>query len=153
MKGFSEALITDLRVNAPHVKVSLVMPGHIGTSIVLNSMQVLHGHDATGMSAEDVAAARKRMKARGLPVDNVPDDDIRAAIHQQAVDFRDKAPLSAAEAATIILDGVRADQWRILVGQDAQALDRAVREAPEDAYEPEFVQRLQSLGWFLAGER
>jgi NAD(P)-dependent dehydrogenase (short-subunit alcohol dehydrogenase family) len=31
VKGFSEALIEDLRVNAPHVQVSVVMPGHIGT--------------------------------------------------------------------------------------------------------------------------
>lgn len=37
VKGFSEALIADLAVNAPHIKVSVVMPGHIGTSIVLNS--------------------------------------------------------------------------------------------------------------------
>ena len=37
VKGFSEALITDLRVHAPHVKVALVMPGHIGTSIAINS--------------------------------------------------------------------------------------------------------------------
>ena len=34
VKGFSEALIEDLRVNAPHVKVSVVMPGHVGTDIV-----------------------------------------------------------------------------------------------------------------------
>ncbi len=33
--------------------------------------------------------------------------------------FRDNAPMSAAQAATIILDGVRADTWRILVGDDA----------------------------------
>ena len=41
VKGFSEALITDLRVNAPHVKVAVVMPGHIGTGIVANSTRVL----------------------------------------------------------------------------------------------------------------
>ena len=29
VKGFSEALITDFANNAPHVKVSVVMPGHI----------------------------------------------------------------------------------------------------------------------------
>ena len=33
VKGFTEALITDLRINAPHIKCSVVMPGHIGTSI------------------------------------------------------------------------------------------------------------------------
>ena len=37
VKGFTEALINDFRLNAPHVKVSLVMPGHVGTSIVINS--------------------------------------------------------------------------------------------------------------------
>ena len=152
VKGFTEALITDLRVNAPHVKVSLVMPGHVGTSIVLNSMKLLRGRDVREMSSEDVAAARERMKARGLPVDNVPDDEIRAAMYQQALDFRDKAPLTAAQAAEIILDGVRAERWRILVGNDAERMDAAVREAPEEAYEPEFLQRLQDVG-FLSGER
>src|SRR6185369_8195313 len=34
VKGFTEALMTDLRLNAPHIKCSVVMPGHIGTSIV-----------------------------------------------------------------------------------------------------------------------
>ena len=50
--------------------------------------------------------------------------------------FRDSAPLSAAGAATIILDGVRSEKWRILVGDDAEALDAAVRAEPERAYGP-----------------
>ena len=58
--------------------------------------------------------------------------------------FRDQAPMSAAEAATVILDGVRAEKWRILVGEDAAVLDRLVREAPEDAYEPVFMERLHA---------
>ncbi len=82
-----------------------------------------------------------------MPVDNVPDEHIRAAMYQQALDFRDNAPLTAAQAAEIILDGVRADRWRILVGDDAAALDAAVRAAPEDAYEPEFIQRIQNAGF------
>jgi hypothetical protein len=32
------------------------------------------------------------------------------------------------------VDGVRAGKWRILVGDDAQALDEAVRADPEGAY-------------------
>jgi len=150
VKGFTEALITDLRVNAPHVNVSLVMPGHVGTSIVENSMRLLRGHDAMEMSADEVAQTRERLKARGMPVDNEPDDHIRAAVYQQAVDFREKAPLTAAQAAEIILDGVRENRWRILVGRDAEQLDAAVRAAPEEAYEPDFVQRIQEPG-FLAG--
>ena len=45
---------------------------------------------------------------------------------------------TAAEAATIILDGVRAGQWRILVGEDARELDAKVRADPEAAYDPDF---------------
>src|SRR6266480_1227089 len=37
VKGFTEALINDLRLNAPHIKCSVVMPGHIGTPIVSTS--------------------------------------------------------------------------------------------------------------------
>ena len=33
IKGFSEALIEDLRSNAPQVRVAVVMPGHVGTNI------------------------------------------------------------------------------------------------------------------------
>ena len=50
-------------------------------------------------------------------------------------DFRDNAPLDAAGAATIILDGVRSGAWRILVGQDAEGLDGFVRAKPEAAYD------------------
>ena len=52
--------------------------------------------------------------------------------------FREAAPTTAAEAATIILDGVKAEKWRILVGKDAEFLDERVRAAPEEAYSPEF---------------
>jgi len=43
VKGFTEALITDLRLNAPHIKCSVVMPGHIGTFIYANSRKFLAG--------------------------------------------------------------------------------------------------------------
>src|SRR3546814_707996 len=40
VKGFTEALLEDLRLNAPHVKAAVVMPGHNGTDIVINSRKV-----------------------------------------------------------------------------------------------------------------
>ncbi|MEY2571322.1 MAG: hypothetical protein QOE63_1672, partial [Acidimicrobiaceae bacterium] len=43
VKGFSEALLEDFRLNAPHVKVAVVMPGHIGTDIVNNTRRVHTG--------------------------------------------------------------------------------------------------------------
>jgi NAD(P)-dependent dehydrogenase (short-subunit alcohol dehydrogenase family) len=108
VKGFSEALLEDFRLNAPHVKVAVVMPGHIGTDIAMNT---LLAHSETTVDPE-----LARMFGQG---------------------FRDSAPMTADQAATVILDGVRTEQWRILVGDDAQALDEAVRANPLAAYGPD----------------
>jgi NAD(P)-dependent dehydrogenase (short-subunit alcohol dehydrogenase family) len=150
VKGFSEALITDLRDNAPHVKVSVVMPGHIGTSIAINSGKVLGQKPPEELDAEDVAAIRERQKKRGLALDGVTDEQIRELVRQQGISFRDNAPTTAAQAAADILKGVKEERWRILLGHDAAVLDRMVREDPENAYEPEFMDRLRTeAGWQL----
>ena len=146
VKGFTEALITDLRLNAPHVKVSLVMPGHVGTSIAINSAVVLGRPSPKEMTAEDLRPVRERMERAGLPGGALSDDQLRFALQQLGETFRDNAPLSAAGAATIILDGIRSDTWRILVGEDAQELDRRVRAAPEEAYERAFLEELRAQG-------
>ena len=111
----------------------LVMPGHVGTSIALNT------YDAMKMSAAQVALVRSRMVKGGAAVADLPDDAIRQLLHQRAIDFRDNAPTTADQAATTILDGVRAGKWRILVGDDAQRLDVMVRENPEGAYDDRFA--------------
>ena len=148
VKGFTEALINDLRLNAPHVGVSLVMPGHIGTSIAINTGKVL-GHNAPmEMTAAEVQVVRERMIAAGLPVDNEPDDHIRAALQANGESFRDNAPMTAMAAAQVILNGVRENRWRILVGDDAVALDRHVRADPEAAYDSDFMDRLLNEGHF-----
>ena len=136
VKGFTEALMTDLAVNAPHIKCSVVMPGHIGTDIVINSRKILSG------DAIDVPAVRKAMAAQGMNLAAMSDDQVRAMVTAQAEGFRDNAPTSAAEAAKIILDGVRAGRWRILVGKDAEYLDQSVRATPEDAYSQPFYEAL-----------
>lgn len=145
VRGFTEALITDLRLNAPHIRVSLVMPGHIGTSIVENSGKLL-GRSPEQLSTTELAAVREQLVAAGMPVSNVPDDDIREFIRQRARDFHDKAPTSASQAASIILDGVRAGRWRILVGDDAHVVDKLVREDAEGAYDPPFLEKLAQAG-------
>lgn len=147
VKGFSEALITDLRHHAPHVKVSVVMPGHIGTSIAINSGKFF-GRDPKEMSAEQLQGVRERLAKRGLDVSGASDDDLRVGMQMQAEMFRDAAPTSAAQAATIILDGVRAERWRILVGDDAVSLDELVREFPGDAYDDAFLPHLRARGLF-----
>jgi NAD(P)-dependent dehydrogenase (short-subunit alcohol dehydrogenase family) len=139
VKGFTEALITDLRLNAPHIKCSVVMPGHIGTSIASNTLVVLNGSDR--LTPEQLLQARRRQKARGLAVDTMSDEQVQAVVQDRARAFRDEAPVTAAEAAKIILDAVKAGQWRILVGDDAHKLDSWVRREPEQAYTPEALAR------------
>jgi NAD(P)-dependent dehydrogenase (short-subunit alcohol dehydrogenase family) len=135
VKGFSEALVTDFRINAPHVKVAVVMPGYIGTNIVANTWRVHSGAGPDGMTAEQLAERRTSMTRQGLPLDGVTDEQLIAGLKMMGDTFRENAPLSAADAATVILDGVRADSWRILVGADANALDEAVRSDPLAAYD------------------
>jgi NAD(P)-dependent dehydrogenase (short-subunit alcohol dehydrogenase family) len=150
VKGFSEALVNDFRLNAPHLKVSVVMPGHIGTSIVINSGKIL-GRDPKEMTDEQVAEARERIARQGFPVQAATNDQIRQALQMLGESFRDNAPMTAAEAAKVILDGVREERWRILVGKDAAILDRLVRETPEEAYETSFMERLTKLTPFGLG--
>lgn len=117
VKGFTEALIADLRIHAPHVGVSVVMPGHIGTSIIKSSLR--HG-----------------------VVDDSMSDETRDFMDAVAEGFENEAPMTAAEAATVILDGVRENRWRILVGDDAHALDEVVRSRPEDVYDAGGLQEI-----------
>ncbi len=150
VKGFTEALITDLRLNAPHIKCSVVMPGHIGTSIASNSRKVHYGTDSDRMSEIEIAQTRVRLTVAGIDASKMSDEDVQAAVAERARSFREDAPMTAAQAARIILDGVKAERWRILVGDDAHRLDERVRQTPERAYEPEFYQSLAAeVGWRL----
>jgi len=140
VRGFSEALIEDLRTNAPQVRVAVVMPGHVGTDIVANTLRArgLPAPEAmTDAQVEELvpAEARAKLISAGLLPEGASADHVRQMVVRMATDFREKAPLSAADAATIILDGVRAGAWRILVGEDAKKLDAAVRGKPEAAYD------------------
>lgn len=150
VKGFTEALITDLAVNAPHVKCSVVMPGHIGTDIVANSRNILSGDESDTLSAPALAQARARLTAMGVDAAKLADADIQAMIADRARRFRDEAPTTAAQAATIILGAVKADRWRVLVGHDAEVFDAQVRADPEHAYDLDFFQSTaREAGWRL----
>jgi NAD(P)-dependent dehydrogenase (short-subunit alcohol dehydrogenase family) len=150
VKGFTEALINDLRLNAPHVKCSVVMPGHIGTSILSNSRKVQSGTDSDRLNDNEIALIRARLAAGGTDTSNMSDEDVQAGAAERARNFRDEAPTTAAAAAKIILDGVKAERWRILVGADAQRIDERVRQTPEHAYDAEFFQSFAAeVGWKL----
>jgi NAD(P)-dependent dehydrogenase (short-subunit alcohol dehydrogenase family) len=140
VRGFSEALIEDLRAHAPHVRVAVVMPGHVGTDIVANSFRARGLPEPGQMSDAQVEEliprdARAKLVRAGLLAEGASAGELRQMLVQANADFRDKAPVSAAEAAAAILDGVRAGAWRILVGDDARMIDAAVRAKPEAAYD------------------
>ena len=145
VKGFTEALITDFRINAPTLRASVVMPGHIGTDIAINSSKLL-GNDPATMTSDQLKTSRARMARAGIDTATVSDDDLRAFMAAGAQAFRDSAPMSAAEASAFILASVQRGDWRILVGDDAVILDELVRENPKDAYLPEFHEKVQARG-------
>jgi len=151
VKGFTEALINDLRLTAPHVTCSVVMPGHIGTPIVANSRKILSGSNDIVMSEAELDQARRVLRTMGVEDPSaLSKEDIVKLIENQAQSFEQNAPTTAADAARVILDGVRAGKWRILVGEDAHVIDQMVRENPEQAYEPAFYQEfLNRSGWAI----
>ena len=150
VKGFTEALINDLRLNAPHIKCSVVMPGHIGTSIVSNSRKIQSGSESERLSETEIAVTRQRLNGMGIDTAPMSDEDIQKIAADRARTFRDEAPMTAAAAAKVILDGVKAGRWRILVGDDAHRLDERVRQTPERAYDAEFFRSLVAeVGWRL----
>jgi NAD(P)-dependent dehydrogenase (short-subunit alcohol dehydrogenase family) len=139
VRGFTEGLIEDLRTNAPQVRVAVVMPGHVGTDIVGNSLRA-HGRDPEQLTEAQLeemfsADARAGLVAAGALAEDASAEDLRQWLTQMSNDFRDKAPLSAAQAATVILDGVLSGAWRILVGADATMIDERIRANPEVAYD------------------
>ena len=140
VKGFTEALIEDLRANAPEVRVAVVMPGHVGTDIVVNSLRARGLPAPERMSDAQVdevipRVARAALIGAGLLAEDASADDLRQMLTRANANFRDNAPVSAAAAAAVILDGVRSGAWRILVGEDAKMIDAAVRAKPEAAYD------------------
>jgi len=95
-------------------------------------------------------SAAAYLKGQGIDVTTMSNQDIQNVALDRARTFRDEAPTTAAAAAKIILDGVKAGSWRILVGDDAHMLDARVRQAPENAYTPEFYQSFATeVGWRL----
>lgn len=135
IKGFSEALIEDLRSNAPQVRVVVVMPGLVNTDIAENSRRALGLPEWEQLSDAELLelipeAGRAMLVATGLLAEDFSADDLRRAIPRLKDQFQGKG-FTAAQAATIILDGVRSGAWRILVGEEAKMLDEQVRANPE----------------------
>ena len=73
---------------------------------------------------------RATLIAMGLLAEDFSADDLRQVIPRMKPELQDQG-FNAAQAATIILDGVRSGAWRILVGEEAKMLDEQVRANPE----------------------
>jgi NAD(P)-dependent dehydrogenase (short-subunit alcohol dehydrogenase family) len=141
IKGFSEALIPDLRANAPQVRVVVVMPGQVNTEMAVNSRRALGLPEIEQLSDAELMAqvpeeARAIFIGMGLLAEGFSADDLRRAIPQIKEELGDKG-FTATQAATIILDGVRSGAWRILVGTEAAMLDQQVRADPEAPFDYE----------------
>ncbi len=100
VRGFSEALIEDLRVNAPHVRAAVVMPGHVGTGIIANSLRARgppgpeHMSDAQLEELIPPVVQAELSRAGVLPEGSFA-DDLRHLLVRINADFRDKAQVSA----------------------------------------------------------
>jgi NAD(P)-dependent dehydrogenase (short-subunit alcohol dehydrogenase family) len=135
VRGFTEALIEDLRTNAPQVRVAVVLPGSVDTDILANTRRAHGMPGPEDMSDERTAEARDFLVTAKLVAPDAPPAAVRETIARLEKAAKDRAQLSAAEAATIILDGVRSGAWRILVGKDVAFVDERVRSRPESAYD------------------
>lgn len=87
------------------------------------------------MSDEQTEGIRDFLVTAKLVGKDAPPEEVRKTLVRLEKEGKDKALLSAAEAATIILDGVRSGAWRILVGKDVAFVDERVRSRPESAYD------------------
>jgi len=145
VKGFTEALINDFRFNAPHLKASVVMPGWVGTDIALNTPKILGWKEPKDLSDEEIDEIRENQIKFGElnSESNFSNEEFRLNLEASRTEYK-KAPVSSAQAAEMILEGVKNDKWRILIGRDAEALDKAVREEPLKAYDLDFSEKVWS---------
>jgi NAD(P)-dependent dehydrogenase (short-subunit alcohol dehydrogenase family) len=103
VRGFTEAVRADMLLAGHPVQVTVVHPGGVKTNIA-------------SAAAEEV---RRRTPELAEEAER------RARIYNEKL-FR----TTAAEAATVIVDGVEAGAPRVLVGRDARIVDAAVRALP-----------------------
>jgi NAD(P)-dependent dehydrogenase (short-subunit alcohol dehydrogenase family) len=103
VRGFTETLRGEVLAAGHPVQVSVVHPGGVRTNIANASLR-----EAEELGLEVTEEQRARLRTYNEKLLRMP----------------------AEEAATIIVDGVEAGRPRILVGNDAKAIDRLVRFLP-----------------------
>ena len=142
VKGFSESLINDFRFNAPHLKVSVVMPGYVGSEIAVNTGRIMGHPKPEDLTDEQIDRLRKRWEMEGIDDQGMDNDQIRKTLQQRQDDYS-SGGLTPAQGADLMLQGVRNEEWRIFVGKDVEAFDRAVRKYPLETYNLDFGKRVE----------
>jgi len=129
VRAFTETLAAEMMVQKRPIGVSCVFPGAVRTNIAntteshMRSFMEAPGFDISRISEEKIAAA-----------------EVRGAMLKAYYESSDiTSPEAAAEA---IIEGIRSNRLRILVGNGAQEMDALVRQDPEHCLEA-----LSSL-WF-----
>jgi NAD(P)-dependent dehydrogenase (short-subunit alcohol dehydrogenase family) len=103
VRGFTEALRSEMLLAGHPVQVTVVHPGGVRTNIASSALA----------------------EADGTGVELSPEQQRRARIYNEKL-----LKMPAEKAATIVLDGVEAGRPRVLVGTDAKVADLLVRVAP-----------------------
>ncbi len=112
VRGFTETLRMEMLVSKTPVQVSVVHPGGVATSIATNaSRDELERKDGGTPEEQAFAATREKVYNKKL------------------------LKLPASKAAEIVVNGVEKNKARIIVGNDAKALDAFIRIAPR-GYQP-----------------
>ncbi len=112
-----------------------MLPGSVGTDILANTRRAHAMPGPEDMSDAQIEKIMDLLVRAKLVGRGAPPEEVRKTLVRLEGEGKDRALLSAAEAATIILDGVRAGAWRILVGKDVAFVDERVRSRPESAYD------------------
>mmetsp|Transcript_11088 Transcript_11088/g.12691 ORF Transcript_11088/g.12691 Transcript_11088/m.12691 type:complete len:357 (-) Transcript_11088:288-1358(-) len=131
VKGFTEALLHDSYQNFPHVGIASVHPGHIGTDIALNQ-------DYKDMNKKETDLYRKLLSMNpdiGERANNMSPEEIGKLVGER---FRGGG-LSAKDAATDIINGMRSGSTRMLIGEDAYVIDVLARLFPRAIYNDAFI--------------
>jgi NAD(P)-dependent dehydrogenase (short-subunit alcohol dehydrogenase family) len=129
VRGFSEALIEDLRTNAPQVRVAIVLPGTVVTSLGANSDRILGNRLEPAVGG--VGGLATYLEDLGVSSADLDETDLyRIGDLLRAVFM-----LPAQTAVRQILAAIQEGRWRILVGEDSWEVDELVRAHPDIAYD------------------
>lgn len=121
VRGFSEHLMMQCGVIAPHITVTSVHPGAIITEIAKKNLNI----DDADMRFLDLLPPGEARELASLP-----DAERILRVKRRVGDTFERFGTTAAKAASIILDGVVWKRTRVLVGWDAYIMDWWIRLFP-----------------------